>query len=72
VTVAISLGVMFATIAPLYAMWITLRKTSSVSYVDQLESRLADLEKQLVACRTRVDDLEQENVRLMRQVLQSK
>ena len=71
-TVAISLGVMFATIAPLYAMWITLRKTSSVSYVDQLESRLADLEKQLVACRTRVDDLEQENVRLMRQVLQTK
>jgi len=72
VTVAISLGVMFATIAPLYAMWITLRKTSSVSYVEQLESRVADLEKQLVACRTRVDDLEQENVRLMRQVLQSK
>jgi len=72
VTVAISLGVMFATIAPLYAMWITLRKTSSVSYVEQLESRVADLEKQLVSCRARVDDLEQENVRLMRQVLQSK
>ena len=71
-TVAISLGVMFATIAPLYAMWITLRKTSSVSYVEQLESRVADLEKQLSSCRARVDDLEQENVRLMRQVLQTK
>lgn len=69
---AIYVGVLVATIAPLYAMWLTLKKTSASTYVDQLEARVDDLQQQLRAALDRVDALEKENVRLMRLVMSAK
>lgn len=72
ITDAIYIGVLIATIAPLYAMWLTLKKTSATTYVDQLEARVNDLQTQLSAALSRITDLEAENVRLMRLVMKAK
>ena len=69
---AIYAGVLLATIAPLYAMWLTLKKTSATSYVEQLEARVRDLQDQLSSALSRINALEAENVRLMRMVMKDK
>lgn len=65
VAAAIALGALFASIAPLFAMWITFKQHSETDDDRDKDERLRRLEDQ-------VDALTAENIRLMRQLVSQK
>jgi hypothetical protein len=69
VSVAIAVGALIASLAPLGAMWVTLKHSSNADYETSMERRIARLEKDLEACTARVRELQEENLQLMRRIL---
>jgi hypothetical protein len=50
-------------------MWLQLRRSMSSEQSVTLAGKIKELEVQLEHCRARIDELERENTRLMRQIL---
>lgn len=71
VQVAIALGALFASLAPLVAMYFMLKRTSGESNETRLRTRVTELEEELKVCRARKDELTDENIRLMRKLLEN-
>lgn len=69
--IAIAIGTLIAALAPLYAMYYTLKHQADESYEQQLERRVADADKRLETLQSRNEILERENVRLMRELFKS-
>lgn len=66
ITVAIAAGALFAAIAPLWAMWITLKQRTDMDHETRQAKRIDELEEDLEACRRRNRELLEENLDLMR------
>lgn len=68
-TAAIALGTLIAAVAPLYAMYLTLRRNADADYETALERRVDRLTNDLAGCRERNKELSEENLQLMRKLL---
>jgi predicted RNase H-like nuclease (RuvC/YqgF family) len=71
-SVAIVIGTLIAALAPLYAMYYTLKHQSDENYEQQLERRTGDAERRTEKLQDRVETLERENVRLMRELFEKR
>jgi hypothetical protein len=69
VSIAIAVGALIAALAPLGAMWVTLKQHVDEGYESSLEKRVERLERDLGICEERRTELEAENLRLMRKLL---
>lgn len=65
IAVAIALGALFASIAPLFAMWITFKQHSETDHERDQDERVRELKSLLEDCRD-------ENLRLMKKLLGEK
>jgi hypothetical protein len=72
ITVAIALGALFASLAPLVGMYFVLRDKRHEDEDERMERSLDRLEAELARCRQRCNELGEENVRLMRIVVNLK
>ena len=68
-SVAIAIGALIASLAPILAMWVTLKHSTDADHETSLERRITRLERDLEACQELRLELQEENLRLMRKIL---
>jgi hypothetical protein len=66
---AIAVGALIAALAPLVAMYLTLKHTTAVDHDSAQERRITRLEQDLEDCHRRSAELQEENLQLMRRIL---
>lgn len=66
---AIAVGALIASVAPLFAMWMTLKQRTDEGWEVAKDRQIHDLTAQLERCRAQNEEQAQEILRLMRKLL---